>query len=59
MPNTGERGEIKSRANAKETEVVRESKKLTSKTKQLSEKMDAKNRQRRAKEKPPAPLPKR
>jgi len=33
MPNTGERGEITGRVNAKEAEVVQQSKKLASKTK--------------------------
>jgi hypothetical protein len=33
MPNTGERGEITRRVNAKESEVVQQSKKLASKTK--------------------------
>jgi hypothetical protein len=46
MPNTGERGEITGRANAKEADVIQESKKLASKTKQLSARMDAKNRLR-------------
>lgn len=32
MPNTGERGEITGRMNAKEAEVVQQSKKLESKT---------------------------
>lgn len=36
MPKINGRGEITARANAKETETVRESQKLTSKTKQLS-----------------------
>ncbi len=48
MPDTGERREITRRVNAKEAEVVQESKKLASKTKQLSAKMDAKNRLRGA-----------
>jgi hypothetical protein len=43
MPDTGERGEIAARVNAKETEVIRQSKKLVSKTKQLSAAMDARN----------------
>ena len=43
MPNTGERGEITARANAKEAETVQESKKLVSKTKQLSATGDAKS----------------
>jgi hypothetical protein len=49
MPDTGERREITGRVNAKEAEVVQESKKLASRTKQLSSKMDTKNRQRSAK----------
>jgi len=48
MPDTGERREITGRVNAKEAEVVQQSKKLASKTRQLSAKMDAKNRQRTA-----------
>jgi hypothetical protein len=48
MANTGERGEITGRVNAKETEVIRESKKLASKTKQQTASMDAKNRLRSA-----------
>jgi len=42
MPNTGERGEITARANAKEAETVQESQKLVSKTKQLSASRDEK-----------------
>jgi hypothetical protein len=48
MPNTGERGEIAGRVNAKEAQVVQQSKKLTSKTKQPTASMDAKNRLRSA-----------
>jgi hypothetical protein len=48
MPDTGERREITGRVNAKEAEVIQQSKKLASMTKQLSAKMDAKNRQRSA-----------
>jgi hypothetical protein len=44
MPDTGERREIIGRVNAKEAEVVQQSKKLASRTRQLSAKMDAKNR---------------
>jgi hypothetical protein len=33
MPNTGERGEITERVNAKEAEVIQQAKKLASKTK--------------------------
>jgi hypothetical protein len=47
-PNTGERGQITGRVNAKEAEVIQQSKKLASKTKQLSASMDAKNRRRSA-----------
>lgn len=43
MPNTGERREITNRANAKEAETVRESKKLVSRTKQQSASTDEKN----------------
>jgi hypothetical protein len=46
MPDTGERREITGRVNAKETEVVQQSKKLASRTKELSAKIDAKNRLR-------------
>jgi hypothetical protein len=46
MPNTSERGEIAGRVNAKEVEVIQQSKKLASKTKQLLECIDAKNRLR-------------
>jgi hypothetical protein len=48
MPNTGERGEISRRVNAKEAEVIQESKKLVTKTKQLSASIDAKNQLRTA-----------
>jgi Domain of unknown function (DUF202) len=48
MPNTDERGEIAGRVNAKAAEVIQQSKKLASKTKQLSASMDAKNRLRSA-----------
>ncbi len=47
MPNTGERAEIIGRVNAKESEVVQQSKKLASKTKQLSAGMNEKNKLRR------------
>ena len=43
MPNTGERREITARVNAKEAETVQQSKKLVSKTKQLSANKDAKS----------------
>jgi hypothetical protein len=62
MPNTGERGEISRRVNAREAEVVQQSKKLVTKTKQLSASMDARNRLRTAealKEQPGARRPKR
>jgi len=50
MPNTGERGEITERVNAKETEVIRQLKKLVSKTRQLSAAMDARNQRQRGKQ---------
>jgi hypothetical protein len=43
MPNTGERREIIGRVNAKEAEMVQQSKKLVAKTKQGSASTDAKN----------------
>jgi len=46
MPNTSERGEIAGRANAKEAEVVQQSKKLSAKTRQASARLDAKNKLR-------------
>jgi hypothetical protein len=46
MPNTGERREITRRVNAKQAETVQQSKKLLSKTRQLSASMEAKNIQR-------------
>jgi hypothetical protein len=48
MPNTGEREEIAGGVNAKEAQVIQQSKKLASKTKQQSASMDAKNRLRSA-----------
>jgi hypothetical protein len=48
MPNTDERGEIAGRVNAKEAQVIQQSKKLASKTKQQSASMEAKNRLRSA-----------
>ncbi|HMD98450.1 MAG TPA: hypothetical protein VKM93_14095 [Terriglobia bacterium] len=48
MTNTGEKREITARVNAKEAEAVQESKKLVSKTKQLSASRDAKSRVRSA-----------
>jgi len=47
MPDTGERREITRFANAKETETVQESKKLTLKTKQRSAKTAQENRSRK------------
>jgi hypothetical protein len=44
MPHTDERGEIAGRVNAKEAQVIQQSKKLASKTKQQSASMEAKNR---------------
>jgi hypothetical protein len=46
MPYTGERREITGRANAKEAEMVQESKKLVSRTRQLSENSQAKSKAR-------------
>jgi hypothetical protein len=43
MPNTGERREITQRVNAKEAEMVQESKKLVSRTKEVSAETDEKN----------------
>jgi hypothetical protein len=48
MPDTGERREITGRVNAKETEVVQESKKLVSRTRQLSASTGAKSKARLA-----------
>jgi hypothetical protein len=48
MPDTGERREITRRVNAKEAETVQESKKLLSRTRQLSASADKKNRARSA-----------
>jgi hypothetical protein len=48
MPNTGERREITRRVNAKEAETVQQSKKLVSRTKQLSATTEAKNKVRLA-----------
>jgi hypothetical protein len=50
MPNTGERGEITSRVNAKEAETVQDSKKLAAKTKQRSEIARTKDLERRSHE---------
>jgi hypothetical protein len=48
MPNTGERREIIRRVNAKEEETVQQSKKLVSRTRQLSARTEAKNKARLA-----------
>jgi hypothetical protein len=48
MPETGERGEIPGRANAHEAQVVEQSKKLSTRTRQASAKVDAKKRLRSA-----------
>ena len=48
MPDTGERREITRRVNAKEAETVEESKKLASRTRQLSARAESKNRTRLA-----------
>ena len=49
MPDTGERREITTRVNAKESETVQESKTLVSKTKQLSDNQDLENLRRKSK----------
>ena len=43
MPNTGERREITKRVNAKEAETVRQSKKLASRTTEITANTDPKN----------------
>jgi len=43
MPYTGERREITKRGNAKEAEMVQQSKKLVSKTREITADADAKN----------------
>ncbi len=48
MPDTGERREITRRVNAKEAETVQESKRLVSKTRQLSADAEAKRTARGA-----------
>jgi hypothetical protein len=48
MANTGERREITRRVNAKQAETVQQSKKLQSRTSQLSTSMEAKNIERLA-----------
>ena len=49
MSNTGERGEIAARVNAKEAGIVEQTQKLVSKTKQLAASEDAKSKLRSAK----------
>lgn len=46
MPNTGERREITKPVNAKEAEMVHQSKKLVSKTREITADTDAKNQAR-------------
>jgi hypothetical protein len=46
MPNTGGRREITKRVNAKEAEMVQQSKKLVSRTRENTADTDAKNRAR-------------
>jgi hypothetical protein len=46
MPDTGERHEITRLVNANEAETVQESKKLVSRTRQLSTRAEAKNKAR-------------
>ncbi len=48
MPNTGERREITKRVNAKEAEMVQQSKKLVSRTREITADADAKNSARAA-----------
>ena len=48
MPNTGERREITKRVNAKEAEMVQQSKKLVSRTRESTADTDAKNLARTA-----------
>jgi hypothetical protein len=43
MPDTGERREITTRVNAKEAEMVQQSKKLVSRTKEVTANKNAKN----------------
>jgi hypothetical protein len=43
MPNTGERREITKRVDAKEAEMVQQSKKLVSRTREITADRDAKN----------------
>jgi hypothetical protein len=48
MPNTGERREITKRVNAKEAEMVQQSKKLVSRTREIAADADAKSLARTA-----------
>ncbi len=48
MPNTGERREITKRVNAKEVEMIQQSKKLVSSTREITAETDAKNLARTA-----------
>jgi hypothetical protein len=48
MPNTGERREITKRVNAKEAEMVQQSKNLVSRTRESTADTDAKNLARTA-----------
>ena len=48
MPNTGERREITTQVNAKEAEMVQQSKKLVSRTREITADTDAKNVARNA-----------
>jgi hypothetical protein len=48
MPNTGERREITKRVNAKEAEMVQQSKKLLSRTRESTADADARNLARTA-----------
>lgn len=48
MPNTGERREITKRVNAKEAEMVQQSKKLVSTTREITADADVKNLARAA-----------
>jgi hypothetical protein len=48
MPNTGERREITKRVNAKEAEIVQQSKKLASRTREITADTDAKSLARTA-----------
>jgi len=43
MPNTGERREITKRVNAKEAEMVQQSRKLVSRTREITADTDVKN----------------